>query len=257
MSKAIHAFLFGSVLAINVNAVQAGFLQPGSTGTITVTGGCFTFYPECGMNVYPDAFTDNGITVNGIGSAIGGDGIIGYMNFTVTGTGNTFDLTSFNMDTYTYTAGGDFATRMVDTSNAGGSIDDSGNMILDLTGRTGIFYYFADSLGENPWNTNKRYGSSEPATYYLLTTGTSSIPIYNTSLTGTPLSQTGVGTWAGTLVSAGRMSSDWGAIFDGTPYTEIFNITVTGTPVPIPAAVWLFGSGLLGLVGMARRKQKI
>ncbi len=26
------------------------------------------------------------------------------------------------------------------------------------------------------------------------------------------------------------------------------------TPVPVPAAVWLFGSGLLGLVGVARRK---
>jgi hypothetical protein len=27
------------------------------------------------------------------------------------------------------------------------------------------------------------------------------------------------------------------------------------TPVPVPAAVWLFGSGLLGLVGIARRKK--
>ncbi len=27
-------------------------------------------------------------------------------------------------------------------------------------------------------------------------------------------------------------------------------------PVPVPAAVWLFGSGLLGLVGVARRKKK-
>ena len=26
------------------------------------------------------------------------------------------------------------------------------------------------------------------------------------------------------------------------------------TPIPVPAAVWLFGSGLLGLVGVARRK---
>jgi len=26
-------------------------------------------------------------------------------------------------------------------------------------------------------------------------------------------------------------------------------------PVPVPAAVWLFGSGLLGLIGMARRKK--
>ena len=28
-----------------------------------------------------------------------------------------------------------------------------------------------------------------------------------------------------------------------------------GAPVPVPAAVWLFGSGLLGLVGIARRKK--
>ena len=29
----------------------------------------------------------------------------------------------------------------------------------------------------------------------------------------------------------------------------------TGSAVPVPAAVWLFGSGLLGLIGMARRKK--
>jgi len=38
-----------------------------------------------------------------------------------------------------------------------------------------------------------------------------------------------------------------------------FDITsihiVSVTPVPVPAAVWLFGSGLLGLVGVARRKK--
>ena len=31
--------------------------------------------------------------------------------------------------------------------------------------------------------------------------------------------------------------------------------TLDITPVPVPAAVWLFGSGLLGLVGIARRKK--
>ena len=34
--------------------------------------------------------------------------------------------------------------------------------------------------------------------------------------------------------------------------TDIVN---TAAVVPVPAAVWLFGSGLLGLVGIARRKQ--
>jgi len=54
---------------------------------------------------------------------------------------------------------------------------------------------------------------------------------------------------------------------DGTPgapiqdsatflnYSPNFNMTTTTTAVPIPAAVWLFGSGLLGLVGVARRKK--
>ena len=39
-----------------------------------------------------------------------------------------------------------------------------------------------------------------------------------------------------------------------------FNLTAAGlvtppNPVPVPAAVWLFGSGLMGLVGVARRKK--
>ena len=43
-----------------------------------------------------------------------------------------------------------------------------------------------------------------------------------------------------------------------TPQTEEFGVPryyVTGNVVPVPAAVWLFGSGLLGLVALARRKK--
>jgi hypothetical protein len=31
--------------------------------------------------------------------------------------------------------------------------------------------------------------------------------------------------------------------------------SIASSPVPIPAAAWLFGSGLLGLIGLARRKR--
>jgi len=35
------------------------------------------------------------------------------------------------------------------------------------------------------------------------------------------------------------------------------NVRLDFSPVPIPAAVWLFGSGLIGLLGVARRKQSV
>ena len=43
----------------------------------------------------------------------------------------------------------------------------------------------------------------------------------------------------------------------GNQFTSntIFSGDVINQPVPIPAAVWLFGSGLLGLVGIARRRK--
>lgn len=37
-------------------------------------------------------------------------------------------------------------------------------------------------------------------------------------------------------------------------FTGIWGTNVAMSPVPIPAALWLFGSGLLALVGFARRK---
>lgn len=48
------------------------------------------------------------------------------------------------------------------------------------------------------------------------------------------------------------------AAFDGTiqlARTDISVIVGAGAVVPVPAAVWLFGSSLLGLIGMARRKK--
>ena len=40
---------------------------------------------------------------------------------------------------------------------------------------------------------------------------------------------------------------------DGTA-TAISTDVINTSVVPVPAAVWLFGSGLIGLVGVARRR---
>jgi len=40
-------------------------------------------------------------------------------------------------------------------------------------------------------------------------------------------------------------------------YFDNVSVTADVSAVPVPAAVWLFGSGLLGLVGVARRKKAL
>jgi len=77
-----------------------------------------------------------------------------------------------------------------------------------------------------------------------------------------------------TITGAGLLASDFnviGAPGPGAgnpgPFLSVARFQSTGTdgngsdwvgasPVPVPAAVWLFGSGLLGLVGVARRKKQ-
>lgn len=49
--------------------------------------------------------------------------------------------------------------------------------------------------------------------------------------------------WAGSTVTSGQFSSDGSTL-------------VPPSEVPIPAAVWLFGSGLVGLAGFARRRAR-
>ena len=57
---------------------------------------------------------------------------------------------------------------------------------------------------------------------------------------------------AGVDVSLTDVWSDYDSNTNMTPTGVGSEITINA--VPVPAAVWLFGSGLLGLVGMARRR---
>lgn len=42
---------------------------------------------------------------------------------------------------------------------------------------------------------------------------------------------------------------------DAIGLTDVVRLSVVTSAVPVPPAVWLFGSGLLGLIGVARRRQ--
>jgi hypothetical protein len=92
---------------------------------------------------------------------------------------------------------------------------------------------------------------------------------YNTGTLCTPsTSTTDLGTCMGNPISGGMSFVDDGIggspLIDG-PFTGLnvnfdigsgHSLTVTNiSSVPVPAAAWLFGSGLLGLVGVARRKK--
>ena len=70
----------------------------------------------------------------------------------------------------------------------------------------------------------------------------------------------------GGLQQLGSIQSDYNIYYDptlaGNAYLGDKRYALNGTgfltpatvPVPVPAAVWLFGSGLIGLIGVGRRK---
>ncbi len=119
---------------------------------------------------------------------------------------------------------------------------------------TGTVVYGDETSGVGAWNFSSGSGASATGTYnYSLAAGqvamgvlfdwnsSSGIPVLNIlNADGSGVDIDGDGT-LGTKMATGP--------FGGSP------IGFAGTAVPVPAAVWLFGSGLLGLVGVARRRR--
>ena len=56
------------------------------------------------------------------------------------------------------------------------------------------------------------------------------------------------------ITSLNTIAVNWTASTPGD-YVRVLTDFSPGAVVPVPAAVWLFGSGLIGLIGIARRKK--
>lgn len=150
------------------------------------------------------------------------------VNFTLTGeaiyadVGNDFGLSS-----------GDLVTVM-------GSFDDS-----VLTGGMGtVDFSFGSGNSFTIYAGNYSYSNADDDLY------NSGYPILE--FTGAPLPDLNFSYFGATTFSSalGYFDAEDGSLNLVSGIWTDYNATV----VPVPAAVWLFGSGLLGLVGIARRK---
>lgn len=63
--------------------------------------------------------------------------------------------------------------------------------------------------------------------------------------------------FSATLVNGGRVGTDWG-VYTGVGFFEVWKVDIVSvSAVPVPAASLLFGSGLLGLIGISRHKKSV
>ena len=185
---------------------------------------------EIGTNVFSSGFNFGG----------GGD-------FQPVIIGSTFDGTNFVAD---------------GSGNTGGSvtIDEAGTLILDLTALDFGGFYNAPTFFLAPQSRAdfKTIAGLTPLPGDELLsvlgdpafTGTSStdLPYYLDTLV-----DNGDGTYGFIIRWTAKIKQ--GSNFDGNISRWRLEGTFDTNPVPVPAAVWLFGSGLLGLVGVARRKK--
>ena len=207
-------------------------------------------------------FTDNtdlpALVISG-GMGVAADGLSGVVQIETglsDGAGdNTFNVLSFQVDPYLNTDGGTFKTTInsaypdpLGGAAAGGTISAGGAMALDVSARHGVAGKFGASLGIQPWNIDDSAKANVPGTnlYEGFTTGTDNnwkpslggnpAGVAQHTLTGRAIGDANTDTILdAVLVSAGNVGTAWGT-FDGTPYTEAFNVQfvlVSAKPVAV------------------------
>jgi hypothetical protein len=124
---------------------------------------------------------------------------------------------------------------------------------------------------ENFGNTTIALNKNSAGASSVFGTATASAGIFDTTviaanpsnwyLTGGSTGVSGLGTAWNLYGVTGTTTSNVALSLLGTATLTANGVTFaaagTGTPVPLPAAIWLLGSGLLGLAGVGRRKTAV
>jgi hypothetical protein len=136
-------------------------------------------------------------------------------------------------------------------------LDDSGILTETLVGTVDAS---ALNLGIANVTTTNVFNGTIAGGVFTANSGTSTVTSCVSALSGCALLSVGVAT---TLTTAtGSISLAGGGSLVGTVTASGITLTATDTltpvaapAVPVPAAAWLFGSGLLGLAGVTRRRR--
>jgi len=181
-------------------------------------------------------------------TGIGSENATEY-SFTATETGDiiAYFLSKGSAD-YTNTLGATIngvATGAVGLNNQSSSFGDSLNLGFANAGDTVVFTLNVITTGDT-WYSNKSLNADGGNHVYSATLSGNNLP------------------FSGTYVAFEDLAKNVGSGIDLDYADEqvlVTNITtVSATPtapsVPVPATIWLFGSGLLGLAGVTRSRYK-
>ena len=197
-----------------------------------------------------DYSNTSGSTIN-LNPADGcGGGIVGCFDFTPNGSGAaSLQITSGSAATFTGRLDGLFGVNSItSTSTPIGTVENA-----SVTG-TGTLYIYdgAFTLSASlSWVDIATFGTASS----LNPKGTANLSSISYSGTNADLlflANAGAGTQTATFQFTSPMSLT--DLFTTATATTSTSFSGSISAIPVPPAVWLFGSGLLGLAGIARRK---